>query len=134
VRASACWAQVDHLATKVIGSIAGVNARLRGWARDPDFWVRRTALLAQHDALRAGAGDFELFAEIAAPMLEEREFFVRKAIGWVLREVSKRRPELTAAFLREHAGRVSGLTFREGSRRLPAAMRAALDGQRIEKR
>ena len=59
-------------------------------------------------------------------MLEEREFFIRKAVGWVLREVSKKRPELTFAFLREHRGRVSGLTLSEGAKYLPAAQRRAL--------
>ena len=96
--------------------------RLRTWARDRDFWVRRTALLAQLRALRHGGGDFALFAEIAAPMLEEREFFIRKAIGWVLREVSKKRPELVRDFLAEHGARASGLTRREASKYLPAGM------------
>ena len=84
--------------------------------------MRRTALLAQLRALRHGGGDFALFAEIAAPMLEEREFFIRKAIGWVLREVSKKRPELVRDFLAEHGARASGLTRREASKYLPAGM------------
>jgi 3-methyladenine DNA glycosylase AlkD len=130
VRATANWAHVDWLATKVIGPLATASARrsalLRRWAEDPLFWVRRTALLAQHDALRAGGGDFALFAAIARPMLEEKEFFIRKAIGWVLREVAKRRPELTYEFLLAHRERASGLTLREGAKHLPARRRAAL--------
>jgi 3-methyladenine DNA glycosylase AlkD len=132
VRRSASWAHVDWLVTKVIGPIiarapAAVRRRtLRAWARDPDFWVRRAALLAQLDELRAGDGDFPLFAAVAAPMLTEKEFFIRKAIGWVLREVGRRRPQLAFEFLRAHRARLSGLTLREGSRRLPPAMRAAL--------
>ena len=59
-------------------------------------------------------------------MVEEKEFFIRKAIGWVLREVAKQRPELTYAFLAEHIERVSGLTLREGAKYLPAAQQAAL--------
>ena len=132
VRRSANWAHVDWLATKVVGPIvaratAATRRRtLRSWARDPDFWVRRSALLAQLDELRAGGGDFPLFAALAAPMLPDKEFFIRKAIGWVLREVGKRRPQLTYEFLRQHRSQVSGLTLREGSRRLSPAMRAAL--------
>ena len=57
----------------------------------------RAALLAEHDALRAGGGDFALWSRLAGPMLDEREFFIRKAIGWVLREAGKRRgPEVIA--------------------------------------
>jgi len=69
--------------------------------------------------LRNGEGAFDLFAQFASQMIEEKEFFIRKAIGWVLREVSKKRPELTFSFLKEHIDLVSGLTLREGSRRLP---------------
>lgn len=131
VRTSANWAHVDWLAIKVVGRVLGRTSpelvEISTWARDAHLWVRRTALLAQHDELRAGRGDFPLFARIAAPMLPEREFFVRKAIGWVLRDVSRRRPELTFEFLRAHAGKVSGLTFREASRHLPEAMRRELE-------
>ena len=130
VRASPGWAHVDWLATSVIASALGdgpdLRRRVRAWARDRDVWVRRTALLVQHDALRRGEGDFALFAEIAAPMLGEREFWIRKAIGWVLREVSKKRPALVRDFLLEHRERVSGLTLSEGAKYLPAAMRREL--------
>jgi 3-methyladenine DNA glycosylase AlkD len=59
-------------------------------------------------------------------MLGEREFFIRKAIGWVLREVGKRRPDLVFEFLRQHRDAVSGLTLREGAKYLPPAQRRAL--------
>ena len=130
VRRSNSWAYVDWLALGVIGEvIARDPASIRllpVWAKDESFWVRRTALLAQHDALKAGAGDFALFSRIAAGMLDEREFFIRKAIGWVLREVSKKRPALSFGFLREHRDRVSRLTLREGAKYLSPAQRRAL--------
>lgn len=128
VRRSACWAHVDWLATKIVPWTLDPQPakQLRAWARDDDFWVRRTALLAQLDALRAGGGDFELFGALAVPMLGEKEFFIRKAIGWVLRDTSKRRPDLVAAFVRKHGAAMSGLTYREATRRLPDRMRKAL--------
>src|ERR1700687_4881441 len=130
VRRSKTWAHVDWLAADVIGGVVGESrtalARLPAWARHENFWVRRTALLAQLRPLSHEAGDFTLFARLAAPMLEEREFFIRKAIGWVLREVGKKRPDLTCACLREHRRRVSGLTLSEGAKYLPAPRRRAL--------
>ena len=130
VRKSNTWAHVDWLATDVIGGVVGESKtalrRLPVWARDENFWVRRTALLTQLRPLSHEAGDFALFARLAAPMLGEREFFIRKAIGWVLREVSKKRPKLVYEFLREHRDEVSGLTLREGAKYLPAAQRLAL--------
>jgi 3-methyladenine DNA glycosylase AlkD len=130
VRGSKSWAYVDWLAPKVIGDVIARDPdsrkRLAGWAKDEDFWVRRAALLAEHDALRRGGGDFALWSRLAASMLDEREFFIRKAIGWVLREVSKKRPELTYGFLRKHRERVSRLSLQEGAKYLPAAQRRAL--------
>jgi 3-methyladenine DNA glycosylase AlkD len=130
VRRGGCWAHVDGLATNVIGAVVTAHPRtlasLPRWARDDDFWVRRTALLAQERELKRGRGDFALFERIAAPMLEEKEFFIRKAIGWVLRETSKLRPELPYQFLLANRARVSGLTLREGAKYLPAEMRREL--------
>jgi len=130
VRKSESWAYVDWIAPKVIGDIIARDPRARRrlavWSRDTNFWVRRAALLAEHDALRAGGGDFGLWSRLAASMLDEREFFIRKAIGWVLREVSKKRPELTYAFLRKHRDRVSRLSLLEGAKYLPAPKRRTL--------
>jgi 3-methyladenine DNA glycosylase AlkD len=130
VRLSQTWAHVDWLAADVIGGVVGESKtalrRLPVWARDENFWVRRTALLAQLRQLSHEAGDFALFARLAELMLGEREFFIRKAIGWVLREVSKKRPKLVFDFLREHRADVSGLTLSEGAKYLPAAQRRAL--------
>ncbi len=132
VRAAGCWAHVDWLATKVVDPLVAAHpvllARTRTWGKDRDFWVRRTAMLAQLKALRGGGGDFALFTEIAAPLLEEKEFFIRKAIGWVLREVSKKRPALVRDFFLAHGARASGLTRREGTKYLPPAMLRALGG------
>jgi 3-methyladenine DNA glycosylase AlkD len=132
VRRSGNWAHVDWLATKVVAAAVAespsLTRRVRAWAQDPDLWVRRTALLVQHDALRSGNGDFALFAEIAAPMLSEREFFIRKAVGWVLRETGRKRPDLAFRFLRDHRECVSGLTLREGAKHLPPSLRAELVG------
>lgn len=130
VRDSHTWAHVDWLAIKVIGPLAAQAPNqadtLRQWAEDDNFWVRRTAILAQLDRLKAGSGDFNLFAELATPLLGDKEFFIRKAIGWVLREVSKKRPERTLAYLQAHRGRMSGLTLREGAKRLSAEQRQQL--------
>lgn len=133
-RKGACWAHVDYLVTQVLEPLLeddkALPRHVRRWAKDDDFWVRRVALLAQLRALRHGGGDFELFAEIAAPMLPEKEFFVRKAIGWVLREVSKKRPVLVHGFLRVHGEHASGVTWREATKYLPAKMKRELDGRR----
>ncbi len=81
--------------------------------------MRRAALLAHLPALRRGEGSWDWFAELADGMLEEREFVVRKAIGWVLRETAKRRPQLVVDWLEPRAHRAAGLTVREAIKPLP---------------
>ncbi len=135
LRRSHTWALVDWLCTKVAAPLVEADPGaaavvLERWSRDEDFWIRRSSLLAQLPALRAGGGDFELFASLAARMVEEKESFIRKAIGWALRDVSRKRPELTFGFLSEHVHEVSGLTLREGSKYLPEKQRTALSRAR----
>lgn len=131
LRRSNTWALVDWLCTKVAAPLVErepetAGTILESWSRDEDFWLRRASMLAQLPALRAGGGDFELFTSFASRMVGEREFFIRKAIGWVLRDVSKKRPDLAFAFLSEHVHEVSGLTLREGSKYLPEEMKESL--------
>lgn len=133
VRQAKTWALVDWLATKVIGPLSDdpkARRHIDAWARDPDFWVRRTALLCHHDALLQGAGDFDHFARMATPLLDDREFFIRKAIGWVLRSTAKRTPQRTYAFVEKHAPELSGLSFREAVRALPAGQQRKLQALR----
>ena len=126
-REARTWALVDPLAIYVTGALVGGAGRvLDRWARDDDFWIRRLAMLALLVPLREGGGDFDRFARYADAMLDDTEFFIRKAIGWVLRETSKRRPDLVFAWLEPRAARAAGLVVREASKHLPAAQRAAL--------
>jgi 3-methyladenine DNA glycosylase AlkD len=130
LREGGTWALVDSLAIHVAGSLVErfpeLNATLDRWATDADFWLRRAAMLALLLPLRRGGGDFKRFARYADAMLDEREFFIRKAIGWVLRETAKRRPQLVARWLEPRLGRVSGVTLREAVKPLPAGARDAL--------
>jgi 3-methyladenine DNA glycosylase AlkD len=117
IRESKTWALVDVLAITVAGDLlvrfSEMNEVLEEWATDRDFWIRRSALLALLKPLRAGEGDFARFNRYADPMLAETEFFIRKAIGWVLRETSKKQPGLVYEWLAPRAARASGVTIRE---------------------
>jgi 3-methyladenine DNA glycosylase AlkD len=126
-REAGTWALVDPLAIFIAGNLVErfpeLTATLDLWSTDPDFWVRRTALLAFLPPLRRGEGDVARFTRYADMMLDEREFFIRKAIGWVLREMSKKRPDLVAEWLLPRAHRASGVTVREAVKYLTEAQR-----------
>ncbi len=126
LRDSHTWALVDPLAVQVLPRASPDPERLAAWAVDDDLWIRRAALLADLKRLRAGEGDPDAWARLAVPNLEHPEFFIRKALGWMLREVGKKRPEWTAAFVARHRDRLSALTVREGTRNLPDELREAL--------
>lgn len=138
LRNSHTWALVDFLAIQIAGPLVvrfpKLAAALDRWAVDRDFWVRRAAMLALLLPLRRGEGDFERFSRYADGMLEEKEFFIRKAIGWVLRETGKRRPAVVDAWLAPRTHRASGVTVREAVRYLPPARREALIAAYRERR
>lgn len=127
---SETWALVDPVAVALGRTVERRPEAwapvLDAWASHADFWLRRSALLALLFPLREGRGDFARFGRYADAMLEESEFFVRKAIGWVLRERTRRAPEEVVGWLAPRTARASGLTVREASRHLPAAVRDEL--------
>lgn len=132
LRESRSWAYLDWICFKVaapmLPRVPLLRRTLPRWARDDDFWMRRAALLTLLPGLKDGTVPFTAFVALAVPMLGEREFFIRKALGWVLREVSKSNPAPVTEFLRAHRADVSGLTLREGTKYLPARERRALLG------
>ena len=119
----AWWDYADAIAGRGVGTmLAGhpeaTGAALREWARDDDIWKRRTAILAQ---LRAkGRTDTQLLADAIGPSVGHPEFFLRKGIGWALREYAKTDPEWVTAFVEAHLG-LSSLSRREALRNLERA-------------
>lgn len=130
IRSAGTWALVDALAERVAGHLfegyPELGATLDRWAVDGDFWMRRSALLALLPSLRRGRGDFERFSRYADTMLDQKEFFIRKAIGWVLREAGKQRPDRVAAWLAPRTQRASGVTVREAVKYLGEERRELL--------
>jgi 3-methyladenine DNA glycosylase AlkD len=133
IRQSATWALVDVLAGSVAGRLLlqhpAVVADYRQWSQEEDQWVRRAGVLAFLQAVRHEEHVdryLPVVTAIADPLLEDPRFFVRKAIGWVLREASRRRPDAVYDWLLPRVDRASGLTLREAARHLPPAQRETL--------
>ena len=89
---------------------------LRRWAKGGDLWPRRAAMLCQR-GLGPASFDARLLYDCILPSIGSgcfaREFFIRKGIGWALRERSYAAPDEVAAFCREYAEQLSPLTQRE---------------------
>lgn len=129
LRESKTWALVDAISTDVMGPMVarlGLGETLDRWSNDDDFWIRRASMLCLLRPLRAGEGDWERFARYADAMLEEKEFFIRKAIGWILRDTGRKRPALVDAWIAPRTHRASGVTMREVVKVVSAARRDEL--------
>jgi len=131
LREARTWALVDVIAPNVVGPLfevdpAGVGPTLDRWNGDEDFWVRRASVLALLRPLRAGEGDWDRFTRYADALWLEREFFIRKALGWILRDTAKRRPDLVFDWLLPRAATASGVTIREAVKPLTEEQRGAI--------
>jgi len=117
----AWWDFVDVVAAHCIGGALlrerpVMRPLMDRWIDDPDLWIRRSALLA-HLGHGEQTDEEQLFAHCLR-RAAEKEFFIRKAIGWVLRQYARTAPDAVGAFLITHRDRWSGLTFREASKHL----------------
>ncbi|MBN7827174.1 DNA alkylation repair protein [Bowmanella dokdonensis] len=115
------WETVDGLAmviSKVLKRHAPTDsaAWMDAWVSHHSFWVRRAAML--HQLGWRGQTDFGLLCIYAEQLADEQEFFIRKAIGWALRDYAKWAPKVVQEYLQNNRVRFSGLTVREASKHL----------------
>lgn len=117
----AWWDFVDDIATSLVGSVLRnqrdpMTPKIRAWIDDRDLWLRRTAIIGQLG--HKEDTDESLLFDACVARLGEEEFFIRKAIGWALREYAKTNPEAVRSFVLDHRGEMSGLSFREATKHL----------------
>ncbi len=116
IQTGAWWDYVDGIAIDLIGKLLNDNPEqvkpiLNEWIVDEDLWIRRSAILAQ---LRfKEKTDEEMRYGFCRKCLHEKVFWIRKAIGWVLREYSKTAPDSVRSFVNQHRDEMSGVTLRE---------------------
>ena len=120
VETGAWWDFVDAIASRSVGPILRarfdeVAPTMRTWAVDEHMWVRRTAILCQLAA--KAETDPELLTYAVDANLDDsrfgKEFFIRKAVGWALREYAKTDPTWVVDFVGRRSTRLSGLSRRE---------------------
>ncbi len=121
VVSGAWWDYVDAIAINAVGTMLRTDPVrtepvLRRWAADDDIWKRRTAILAQLKF--KDATDERLLQDLIEPSLREREFFLRKGIGWALRQYSKTSPQFVVDYVQHHADELSPLSKREALKAL----------------
>jgi 3-methyladenine DNA glycosylase AlkD len=119
----AWWDYVDAIATHQVADVLRADPRpmkplLRRWARDRNLWKRRAAILSQIGFKEET--DLDLLYRCIEPNLDDREFFIRKAIGWALRQYAWTDPREVRRYVREHRTRLSPLSTREALKNISA--------------
>jgi 3-methyladenine DNA glycosylase AlkD len=112
----AWWDYVDAVAIHRVGPILLKNPGpmkklMKSWSRSPDLWRRRTSIICQVSF--KDKTDLRLLYGCIEPNLGDREFFIRKAIGWALRQHAWTDAAEIARYVTEHEARLSGLSRRE---------------------
>jgi 3-methyladenine DNA glycosylase AlkD len=112
----AWWDYVDAIAGHRLGPLLRNEPRpmrrqMLAWARGADMWKRRASILCQ--LTFKDEVDLELLYGCIEPSIDSREFFLRKGIGWALRQVAWWQPEEVVRYVTAHRERLSGLTRRE---------------------
>ena len=112
----AWWDYVDTLAKHRLGPLlrkysAPMRRTMLAWSRSKDVWKRRSAILCQLGFKEDT--DLRLLYACIAPALSSPEFFLRKAIGWALREYAWTDASAVRRYVRTHVGELSPLSRRE---------------------
>lgn len=111
------WDTVDFVASNLMGELFRkhpelIKEAIHRWMSTENFWLHRTAIIFQ---LKYGVKTNEkLLFQLCAHYAEEREFFIRKAIGWALRQYSKSNPKAVRSFIENH--KLSPLSLKEASK------------------
>ncbi len=126
VRLGAWWDVVDEIAGHLVGQVLldhreAATPVVDAWAVDADsLWVRRTAMLAQ--LRHAEHTDTDLLERVLVANLDDttygKDFFIRKALGWALRQHARTDAAWVQTFVSTHADRLSGLSRREALKHL----------------
>ena len=116
IRLTQWWDIVDDFAVHLVGQalkhVEDIRPYLTVWIDDDNMWIRRTALLAQLKYKEKT--NLDLLTGLILKVAHEKEFFIRKAIGWVLRQYSYTDSEWVKNFIKKHKDLLSGLSIREG--------------------
>lgn len=114
------WDYVDSVAPRLAGLLlaerAAMDPLLREWSTHANFWFRRAAIISQLPA--KSATDTDLLHDVLVPNLAEQEFFIRKAVGWALRQYARTDPDWVLDFVGRYGARLSPLSRREALKHL----------------
>lgn len=115
IETNSWWDTVDYIASKLVGTLLlqhpDLISHMDRWITDPNKWVRRSALIFQ--LLYKDKTDVHRLIGYCEQQLADTDFFIRKAIGWALRQYSKTDPSTVKEFVEKHHHAMSRVTYNE---------------------
>ena len=120
----AWWDYVDAIATQRLWTVLenegeAMKRVMLAWSTDDDMWKRRSAILCQIKA--KDRTDLDLLYACIEPSLGSKEFFLRKAIGWALRQYAWTDPDEVRRYVARNSSHLSGLSRREALKNVGGA-------------
>jgi 3-methyladenine DNA glycosylase AlkD len=117
----AWWDVVDDVATHLVGDVLAAHRSaatpvVRAWATDDDLWLRRAAVICQIS--HRTDTDLDLLRHAVEANVEDPSFWLRKGIGWALRQHARTDPEWVRGEVDRLGDRLSGLSRREALKHL----------------
>jgi 3-methyladenine DNA glycosylase AlkD len=98
------WDQIDAVSTFIIGKILlkhpSLEKELIKLSKSHNFWMRRIAIVSTLPKIKKG--DIRLTMYLAEKYLYDKEHYMQKATGWMLREAAKQKPEIVKKFVLKH--------------------------------
>lgn len=117
------WANCDAVSVFVLAEFMfrddEITSRVSEWIRSPNPWRRRGAVTSTIPANREGRSDAKTVLEMVRSLLDDDEYFVKKSLGWVLRELGKSRPKTVASFLKKHKEKLNKEQLKKAAKYIP---------------
>jgi len=111
------WGHTDEICSHVTGELLLrypiIKKDINSWTDSSVMWTRRASILSYIQSVRRERKYFFDIFRNCKKLMHEKDFFIRKVIGWILREMSKKFPEDTIRFVKENEDKLSGLSKRE---------------------
>jgi len=114
------WDTVDSLAVHTLGTMVTNHPELASdmddWIESDELWIARSAIL--HQLMFKERTDTNRLFTYCEMRMDHTDFFMRKAIGWALRQYARTDPDAVLAFVEQHEADLSGLSKREALKHL----------------
>ncbi len=131
-----CWEHSDDL-SKIYAQVLEENPQwilptLLNWNKSRNLWKKRQSLvsLLEYSSKRKKTLPFKQLASFVKPLLEDKEYYVQKGLGWTLREIFNLHPKQTLKFINENLNKISSLAYSAATEKIDEKTKASLNKKR----